>query len=77
MQSFHMHNSHENQWEYDIVEGVMDTYVRVSSFWVIVLTWVTKNKAKQKKQIFRVDRKWVIDNILNFKFICFSTERYK
>lgn len=55
----------------------MDAYVRVSSFWVIILTWVAKNKAKQKKQIFRVDRKWVIDNILNSKFICFSIERYK
>lgn len=69
-----MHNSYENQWEYYIVEGIMDTYAKVSPFWVIVLTWLTKNKVNQKKQILRVER--VIDNILNSKFICFSTERY-
>lgn len=55
-----MHNSHENQWEYYIVEGIMDTYARVSPFWVIILTWLTKNKFNQKKQILRVERELLI-----------------
>lgn len=39
-----MHNSHEGQWEYYIIEGMIDTYAKMTLFWVIVLTWLTKKK---------------------------------
>lgn len=70
-----MHNSHVNRWEYYILEEIMDTYARISLLWIIILTWLTKYRVNQKKQILRVETELLII-FFNTKFMFLHSKMY-